>query len=76
MRYADIKSLMEYEGVRELYEGVFVYRQDGSEPWFIFCSPDTDGTVNLSHFISNLSKRTAHIDIQTRLLARLENHPA
>ena len=63
---------MQSEQFTEILPGHFGYYLAGTEPWFISSAPDPEGYVDAIDLIKDILRPTPYIDVQQRLVRRIE----
>ncbi len=58
LHYDDLLGILAHEGFFEVAHGSFAYHQTGADPWFMRCTPDPDGYVDIGHVLWNLQLPT------------------
>lgn len=72
LSYQIIREIMQAEQFTEILPGHFGYYQAGMDPWLLYCPPDSEGYIDAIPLIRNIQRPTPYIDVQQRLVRRIE----
>ena len=72
LSYQIIREIMQAEQLTEILPGHFIYHQAGTDPWLLYCPPDSEGYIDAVPLIRNILRPTPYIDVQQRLVRRIE----
>ncbi len=63
---------MQAEQFTEILPGRFSYHQAGTDPWLLYCPPDSEGYIDVIPLLEDIQRPTPYIDVQQRLVRRIE----
>ena len=72
LAYRIVQEILRAEQFIEVANGYFVYHPEEASPWLLYCPPDPEGYIDVIPLIRNILRPTPYIDVQQRLVRRIE----